>query len=51
MIHVTTANVTDRKGAIEAFSLNKDSLSEVKTVLAHGGYSGQAFSTSVQTIT
>lgn len=49
-IHITTANVTDRMGAIEAFSLNKSFLSEVKNVLADGGYSGEQFSTSVQQI-
>ena len=36
-IHVTTANVTDRAGALEAFSLEKDTLSEVINVLGDGG--------------
>ena len=49
-IHITTANVTDRKGAIEAFSLSKDTLSEVENVLADGGYSGQKFADEVQEI-
>ena len=29
-IHITTANITDREGAIEAFALNNHSLVEVK---------------------
>ena len=33
-IHITTANITDREGAIEAFALNNPSLGEVKNVLA-----------------
>lgn len=49
-IHITTANITDRQGAIEAFSLSRNSLSEVKTVLADGGYSGKPFSMGVQRV-
>ena len=40
-IHVTTANVTDRAGALEAFSLKKANLSEVMNVLVDGGYTGE----------
>ena len=46
-IHITTANVTDRKGALEAFFLNQAVLSEVKSILADGGYSGNQFSNGV----
>src|SRR5271170_7595138 len=42
-IHITTANVTDRAGALEGFSLHKENLSSVKNVLADGGYSGKNF--------
>ncbi len=49
-IHITTANITDRQGAIEAFSLSRNSLSEVRTVLADGGYSGKPFSMGVQRV-
>jgi len=49
-IHITTANITDRQGAIEAFSLSRNSLSDVRTVLADGGYSGKPFSMSVQRV-
>jgi len=46
-IHITTANITDRDGAIEAFSLHKNILSEVKNVLADGGYTGEKFANGV----
>ena len=46
-IAVTTANVTDREGALVAFSEHKDALSAVTNVLADGGYTGQPFSTAV----
>ena len=49
-IHITTANITDRNGAIEAFSLNKNSLSDVQNILADGGYTGEKFSNSVHEI-
>jgi len=46
-IHVTTANVTDRAGALEAFALYKDNLTQVKNVLVDGGYTGEPFATAV----
>ena len=49
-IHITTANVTDRNGAIAALSVHKNDLLAVKNVLADGGYSGEKFAKSVQTI-
>lgn len=49
-IHVTTADITDRIGALEAFSLHKTSLSNVQNVLADGGYMGENFASSVQEI-
>ena len=49
-IHITTAEITDRAGALEAFSLHKISLSNVQNVLADGGYMGDNFATSVQEI-
>lgn len=49
-IHVTTANITDRKGSLEAFSLYQDQLSDVKNVLADGGYSGETFATAVKEV-
>ena len=47
-IAVTTAEVTDRKGALEAFALHKTSLSSVVNVLADGGYTGQPFADGVR---
>ena len=46
-ICVTTADVTDRKGALEAFTLHKKSLSKVVSVLADSAYTGQPFAASV----
>jgi len=42
-IHITTANVTDRKGAEEAVEANR-----VKKILADGGYTGENFSNKVK---
>ena len=42
-IAVTTAEVTDRKGALEALAMHKKSLGNVVNVLADGGYTGQPF--------
>ena len=44
---VTTANVTDRAGAISMIENAKDSLSKVKNTLVDGGYSGEKFGTKV----
>ena len=49
-IHVTTAEITDRAGALEAFSLHQTSLSNVQNVLADGGYTGENFANSVREI-
>ena len=49
-IHITTANITDREGAIEAFALNNHSLVEVKNVLVDGGYTGENFANSVRNV-
>ena len=47
-ITVTTANVTDRQGALDAIGQNKDDLSAVVSVLVDGGYTGQSFANSVR---
>lgn len=47
-IEVTTANVTDRQGAVRCFNKNKDSLSSVVNVLADGGYTGDNFAHDVK---
>ena len=47
-VAVTTANVTDRKGALEAMDRCKPNLQQVKSVLVDSGYTGQPFADSVQ---
>jgi len=47
-IHITTANITDREGAIETFALHKQSLDEVENILVDGGYTGENFANAVQ---
>ena len=49
-IHVTTADVTDRAGALEAISAQQDDLSEVLNLLVDGGYTGEKFAASVKEI-
>lgn len=48
-IAVTTAEVTDRKGALKAIVRHRDDLSEVKSVLVDGGYTGQSFAEAIHT--
>ena len=45
---VTTADVTGRKGCLVALERDRDNLGAVQKVLADGGYTGQAFASSVQ---
>jgi transposase len=47
-IHITTANITDRSGALEMFTLHEDVLSDVENVLVDGGYSGDSFANCVE---
>lgn len=49
-IHVTTANVTDRDGALAMMNKEKEALSEVIKFLVDGGYSGEKFATEVKVI-
>lgn len=46
-LDVTTADVTDRKGALQTFTRTRDNLSDVKNVLADGGYTGEPFAAGV----
>jgi len=48
-IAVTTAEVTDRKGALQAMDRCKTNLDSVQSVLADGGYVGQPFAEAVKT--
>jgi transposase len=47
-VTIATADVTDRDGAIQAFEANKKYLSEVKKILADGGYMGKPFAEKVK---
>ncbi|AUR50827.1 IS5 family transposase [Aquella oligotrophica] len=49
-IHVTTANVTDRAGAILMFEGAKRNLAGVQNILVDGGYRGDSFATEVHRI-
>jgi transposase len=49
-IHVTTANVTDRDGAVEMIDINAPNLTNVSKVLCDGGYTGENFAAAVQTL-
>lgn len=45
---VTTANITDRAGALQAIAQAKPNLQHVQNVLVDGGYSGENFAQAVQ---
>jgi transposase len=49
-IHITTADITDREGAIAMMSDAKENLTDVNNVLVDGGYSGEKFSLAVKNI-
>jgi transposase len=49
-ITVTTAEVTDRKGAREALERSQPNLKRVKSLLCDGGYIGEPFAQSVRAI-
>ncbi len=46
-IHVTTADVTDRAGALAMFGQRRAELSEVRNVMVDGGYTGKPFAAEV----
>ena len=49
-IPVTTADVTDRAGALAMFDENRSDLNRVQNVLVDGGYTGKPFAAAVQGI-
>lgn len=49
-VYVTTANVTDRDGAITLARESKESLSHVLKILVLGGYSGEKFATAIRKV-
>ncbi len=49
-VAVTTAEVTDRKAALQALERCKPSLTRVQSLLADGGYVGEPFAQGVRDI-
>lgn len=49
-IYVTTANISDRNGAILMFKKSKDNLTKVVNVLTDVGYTGEKFEKEVMSI-
>lgn len=49
-IHVTTANITDRDGAIEMLTIYAPKLTNILKVLCDGGYTGENYANAVMTI-
>jgi len=47
-ITVTTANITDRDGAVAMVKHSKNSLSKVKNILVDGGYTGDKFAQEIK---
>ena len=47
-VAVTTADVTDRAGALQAIARCAPELNEVRSLLVDGGYTGEPFATAVQ---
>ena len=47
-LEVTTANITDRAGALQAFARHQYALGQVKNVLADGNYAGEPFAATVK---
>ena len=49
-IHVTTADVADRAGALAMFEQSRADLSRVQRVMVDGGYTGKRFAATVQSL-
>ena len=49
-IHVTTADVADRAGALVMFEQSRADLSRVQSVMVDGGYTGKRFAATVQSL-
>ena len=49
-IHVTTADVTDRKGALEMLGKYAPKLTKILKVLCDGGYTGEHFAGAVMAL-
>ena len=48
--YVSCANVTDRKGAIEAISSQLEAFSCIKKFIVDGGYTGEKFAKEIKTL-
>ena len=49
-MYITTADITDRNGAIDMLKRSNENLSQVQNVLVDAGYSGEKFANSVPEI-
>ena len=49
-IHITTANITDRNGAVTMILNERENLSDVTNFLVDDGYTGEDFATKVKNI-
>jgi len=49
-IYITTANVTDREGALLMLNDSQDKLQKVINILVDGGYTGEKFAAAVKDI-
>lgn len=49
-VAVTTAEVTDRKGALQALKRSKSGLTRVQSVLCDSGYTGEPFALGVREV-
>ena len=49
-IHVTTANITDRDGALEMLKRKAPQLANILKVLCAGGYAGENFAKAVMAV-
>jgi transposase len=50
MIRVTTANITDRAGAVAIISNARENLENIENILVDGGYSGERFADEIKDI-
>ena len=49
-IHITTANVTDREGALQLINENKSSMIQMEKILVDRGYSGSNFANAISNL-
>ena len=49
-IHITTANVSDRDGAVAMIECAKNNLSSVLNILVDGGYTGEKFAEKIKSV-